>query len=495
MSTTHESRDVHASLVEVKFKDSRELRETKSFFRGQESPRGDVVRRGSGSYFHDRESYGTAELPPRGAFKDPIRTDHFLYILGFAQIVSIVLFGLFASYETPNEDTGAGASEFVYYNNVAFMMLIGFGYLMSFLRYYPLGAIGFTFLVTVVCVQWGILLDGFWERVYFGDFRHILQVGAFSLVVGNFAAATVLISFGVLIGKIGPAQLMLLALFELCFYSFNYAVVLRWLEAVDIGGSIAIHLFGAVFGVAASWMWGEPSGVERRRADASRSSDIFSLIGTIFLWIYWPSFNGAPAEAGSAQQLRVTVNTVLSLCASVVGTFFASRLLSHGRKFGQADVQNATLAGGVAIGSCANMIVQPWGALVVGLAGGAVSTFGFRVLQDKIEANFGVHDTAGVQNLHGWPALLAAIVSMIVGVAARESDGYDEPKEYSAIFPRGGAQGRYQLYATLLTLLIASTSGVLCAWVVKRCVPRNYGQGYDDGSFWEMDIDMRQKGV
>jgi len=38
---------------------------------------------------------------------------------------------------------------------------------------------------------------------------------------------------------------------------------------------------------------------------------------------------------------------------------------------------NATLAGGVAIGSAADVIVAPWGAMLIGFAGGVLSAVGF----------------------------------------------------------------------------------------------------------------------
>ena len=43
----------------------------------------------------------------------------------------------------------------------------------------------------------------------------------------------------------------------------------------------------------------------------------------------------------------------------------------------QEHIQNATLAGGVAIGTAADMAVQPVGALIVGTVAGLVSVIGF----------------------------------------------------------------------------------------------------------------------
>lgn len=41
-------------------------------------------------------------------------------------------------------------------------------------------------------------------------------------------------------------------------------------------------------------------------------------------------------------------------------------------------MQNATLAGGVAVGTSADMMVQPFGALLIGVAAGIVSVIGYR---------------------------------------------------------------------------------------------------------------------
>ena len=44
----------------------------------------------------------------------------------------------------------------------------------------------------------------------------------------------------------------------------------------------------------------------------------------------------------------------------------------------QTQIQNATLAGGVAVGSVANMVIQPWGALLIGFLAGFISVAGYK---------------------------------------------------------------------------------------------------------------------
>ena len=68
------------------------------------------------------------------------------------------------------------------------------------------------------------------------------------------------------------------------------------------------------------------------------------------------------------------------MSGSVLSSFAFSALMNKKKKFVMEHVQNATLAGGVAIGGCADLMIQPWAALLVGTIAGTISVYGF----DKI---------------------------------------------------------------------------------------------------------------
>jgi len=241
-----------------------------------------------------------------------------------------------------------------------------------------------------------------------------------------------------------------------------------------MGGTIFIHMFGAYFGLAASMVMGKPDSMGAANAEASEVSDVFSLIGTTFLWIFWPSFNGATAMGlahnSENSQLYTTANTVLALCSSCSCTFIFSRMFNKG-KISTVDIQNATLAGGVAIGASCNMQIRPVWAMICGTGAAFVSCFGFNVVQAKVEGKIGLHDSCGVHNLHGMPALFGTCVVAIATLWNNES------------YQHHSMQSVYQLLGALFTLIVAIPSGVFTGFVMKKMLPSK-GSSFVDRAFW-----------
>jgi len=302
-----------------------------------------------------------------------------------------------------------------------------------------------------------------------------------------------LISFGALIGKVTPSQMLVLAFFEIIFYSLNILTTQLKNGTVDMGGSIVIHTFGAFFGLAASFFLSPPvpPGADLHKHKTSRyTSDLFAMIGTIFLWILWPSFNAALAYNGS--QPRVVINTLLSLIASCTSGFTASRLLRpHGKRFDMIDIQNATLAGGVAVGSSSDLVIGPGGALLIGLTAGTLSTVGFNYIGPWVERKLKIQDTCGILNLHGLPGILGGLAGTIACATAKSQEYGISIATY---FPHGTSQAPYQIYGLLITLGISISSGLLVGFVVSKIIP-GPKQLFQDSEHWEVSKDYSSVGV
>jgi ammonium transporter Rh len=81
------------------------------------------------------------------------------------------------------------------------------------------------------------------------------------------------------------------------------------------------------------------------------------------------------------------------------------------------QILNATLAGGVMMGSAADMIVSPFVSMCIGFSAGIVSTAGFHFFEHIIFKYLKLHDTCGVAYLHFVPGLLGGFIGCLVAGA------------------------------------------------------------------------------
>jgi ammonium transporter Rh len=160
---------------------------------------------------------------------------------------------------------------------------------------------------------------------------------------------------------------------------------------------MTIHAFGAYSGLASNLIL---SLIVRPNSKLATNyfSNLFGLSGTLFLWMYWPSFNLGAAAPTPFTKTQIIANTILSLTGSCLATFITSAAVKS--KFTMEHILNATLAGGVVIGATAGIILQPGASLVIGCAIGIVLTLGFHSLTPYLKKKIGLYDTCGVHNLH-----------------------------------------------------------------------------------------------
>jgi ammonium transporter Rh len=285
------------------------------------------------------------------------------------------------------------------------MLLIGFGFLMVFVRMYGRSALTATFMLVSVALPL---------------YMAIKQLGIFEakgeieqLIYAEFGAASLLIAAGAILGRIKIFQYIILGLLFIPFYLFNELVVVDDYfhfvgKVADTGGSIVIHLFGALFGIAAAVSLTSKKDLEIPiQSDAT--TDKYSILGSMVLWVFWPSFCAAlvPVEAIP----HTVVNVFLALCGSTLATYLASVTIRG--KVSIADIANAALAGGVAIGATCDYATHGE-AMIIGAVAGIISTVGFSILQEKQQKFHKIIDTCGVSNLHGIPGAFGGLAAIVV---------------------------------------------------------------------------------
>ena len=428
-------------------------------------------------------------------------TDQFntLIILGL-QCLLFVGYHLFTDYSNEASGIEEGVSNdinqyYPFFQDVHVMIFIGFGYLMTFLKDYSFTSVGYTFLIGAFIIQYSILTNGLIHNIVNNHHEKIL-LSIKSLITGDFAAGTVLISFGALLGKVSLNQLLMISILEIIFYSLNESIGVIHYQAVDMGGSMYVHTFGAYFGLGVSYVITDYEKLEnnKEREKSNKTSDTFAMIGTIFLWLFWPSFNGALAVGNS--QHRVVINTILSLTSSCMSSFAISKLFRN--KFNMVDIQNASLAGGVAVGSSADLVIGPSFSLLIGMIAGIMSTIGYNKIQPSLYHRFHLHDTCGVNNLHGIPGIIGGI-SGAISASFTSDELYGD--NIQNIFPAMDGtrtnieQGFYQFLALATTLGISISSGLFTGRLLNTKCCRNQKKYFDDEDNWDLEEELIMIGI
>lgn len=95
------------------------------------------------------------------------------------------------------------------------------------------------------------------------------------------AVAAVLISMGAVLGRTTFLQLIIMGFIELIVYSGNNYLNEQVFMAADAGDSIFVHVFGAYFGLAVSYMLTRNKKYlpEAEDMDSDKISDTFAMIG------------------------------------------------------------------------------------------------------------------------------------------------------------------------------------------------------------------------
>jgi len=320
------------------------------------------------------------------------------------------------------------------------MLLVGFGFLMVFIKKYGRSALTATLLLVSAAIPFYICIN---SSGLLGD----AKAGIERLILAEFAAASLLICAGAVLGRLKMSQYIILGLLFVPCYIINEWILLSGGLGLlssggfaDTGGSIVIHAFGAFFGFGLIMTMTTKKEFDTP-IESDAVSDKFSMLGSMVLWIFWPSFCAALVPAAKVSE--TAVNVVVALCGATLATYVTSCALR--RKISIADIANASLAGGVAIGSTCDY-ANPISSMIIGLLAGGLSVFGFAVILPWLQKKIKKTDTCGVMYLHGLPGLMGGI---------------------AAIFIIRGLNSRIQLTGIIIAISIAIVAGYISGLVLS----------------------------
>ncbi|NXJ12829.1 RHL protein, partial [Odontophorus gujanensis] len=293
--------------------------------------------------------------------------------------------------------------------DVSHMLIFGFGFFLTFLKRYSFSSTGFNLLIIILGIQCSILM----QNALCSPAMKLcvfLFFPCFHCSIGEAAVSTiaVVISIGAVLGKMNPMQSIVMTVVEIIVFSVSKWINMHFLEVKQQMCMMHVHLFGAYFGLAVSSRFSEPSPKSEKNASTPKS-DLLSMLGTLFLWVFWPSFNSLEA----LEKDKVIINTCLALAVSAVTAFTLSGLTTKDGKFRMTHIHSAALAGGVTIGYAADSIKSPWIAMILGLLASVISIVGSFCLQNCLNPTLKIHDASGVHFTFGLPAVLGALTHVV----------------------------------------------------------------------------------
>ncbi|XP_038016590.1 blood group Rh(CE) polypeptide isoform X4 [Motacilla alba alba] len=383
------------------------------------------------------------------------------------------------------------------------MVIFGFGFFLMVLRRYGFSSSGFNFLLVVLGVQCCVLAEDF--LVFLRGQQN--QVGLESLAKAFVSVAAVVISTGAVLGRASPVQLIVMSLVEIIFFYVSRCINRTFLEVPEPLTVMHVYLFGAYFGLALASRFPEPPpGLDKNRS--TPKSELFSVLGTVFVWVFWPSFNSILAKS---KKVEAVLNTYLALAVSAVAAFILSALTSKDGKFRmcratapgsvppspvrsacvpvspcprccsvQAHVRSAVLAGGVAVTYTAHCN-HPWIAMVLGLLGSVITILGSHCLQRCLNPALKLQDTSGVHFTFGLPAVLGAVAAVVLRVV---EDGIETQwNELSSL----GYTAFFNIGAFCQTISTALITGLITGLIlnIKLLKAVHVSKYFDDQFYWE----------
>ena len=216
------------------------------------------------------------------------------------------------------------------------------------------------------------------------------------------------------------------------------------IPSLDFAGGTVVHITSGVSALVCALYLGKRVGYPHTAMPPH--SLVLSFIGACLLWVGWFGFNAGSALAANSLATSAFVNTHFATAAAAIGwTIF--EWIHNGKPTALGAISGA-VAGLVAI-TPASGFVQPFPALLIGLAAGFVCSF----MVFQVKSRFGYDDSLDAFGVHGAGGTLGALLT---GVFAT----YLINPVFGKGVPTGGIDGHWGQILNQLT-------GVGVAWGIS----------------------------
>ncbi len=222
------------------------------------------------------------------------------------------------------------------------------------------------------------------------------------------------------------------------------------LGALGFAGGLVVHINAGVAALVLAVMIGPRLGYGSR---AMRPHSLpLTMLGAGLLWFGWFGFNAGSALAADQAAADAFMATQVAAGTAATAWLLVEKLVNgHTTTLGFAS---GAVAGLVAITPAAGF-VDPFGALIIGLAAGAICFYAL-----KIKSTFNFDDSLDVVAVH----LVGGVVgSLLVGILAVDGVG-------------GGEQFGIQLISVLIAIVFTGVLTFVIATIIDRTIGLRAGE-------------------
>lgn len=244
---------------------------------------------------------------------------------------------------------------------------------------------------------------------------------------------------------------------------FVYVPIAHWVwgggflgaaGVLDFAGGLVVHLNAGIAGLVCALVLGPRQGYGHEYM--APHNLVLTLVGTSLLWVGWFGFNAGSALASGELAGSAMLNTHVSAATAAL-VWMAIEWSTRGKP-SVLGILSGAVAGLGTITPAAGY-VEPWAAMLIGLAAGAVCYWASVILKTKL----GYDDSLDVFGVHGVGGVLG---TLLVGVFATKAINDIAKGGPVGLIDGRGAQILTQLYGVVAVALFC----LVATWIVLKIV-------------------------